>query len=130
MANSAAAQPHPTFEIGLVMAGAISAGAYTAGVFDFLIQALDEWEAEKDFARKNPDSERAKRCPMHNVKLRVMAGSSAGGMTAGLAAGLLGMQFQSVSTQPVDEKLNPRTIRFTGAGSTQSTSRHSSSPEI
>jgi hypothetical protein len=26
-----------TFEIGLVMAGAISAGAYTAGVIDFLI---------------------------------------------------------------------------------------------
>ena len=32
------------FQIGLAMSGAVSAGAYTAGVFDFLIQALDEWE--------------------------------------------------------------------------------------
>ena len=29
------------------MAGAISAGAYTAGVMDFLIQALDAWEKIK-----------------------------------------------------------------------------------
>jgi hypothetical protein len=32
------------FQIALALSGAISAGAYTAGVFDFLIQALDEWE--------------------------------------------------------------------------------------
>src|ERR1700720_546153 len=31
------------FQIALALSGAISAGAYTAGVFDFLIQALDEW---------------------------------------------------------------------------------------
>jgi len=40
------------FQIGLAMSGAVSAGAYTAGVFDFLIQALDEWEK----ARKGPDA--------------------------------------------------------------------------
>ena len=33
------------FELGLVMAGAISAGAYTAGVMDFLFEALDEYDA-------------------------------------------------------------------------------------
>jgi hypothetical protein len=32
------------FRIGLALAGAISAGAYTAGVLDFLFQALSEWE--------------------------------------------------------------------------------------
>ncbi|MFO1098978.1 MAG: hypothetical protein U1E81_12135 [Xanthobacteraceae bacterium] len=32
----------PKFEIGLVMAGAISAGAYSAGVVDFIIEALDK----------------------------------------------------------------------------------------
>jgi hypothetical protein len=32
------------YEIGLAMAGAISAGAYSAGVVDFLFQALHEWE--------------------------------------------------------------------------------------
>jgi len=32
--------PEPgVFEIGLVMSGAVSAGAYTAGVVDFLIEA-------------------------------------------------------------------------------------------
>jgi len=31
------------YEIGLAMAGAISAGAYAAGVVDFLFQALHEW---------------------------------------------------------------------------------------
>src|SRR4051812_2335307 len=35
------------FDIGLVMAGAVSAGAYTAGAIDFLLQALDTWYAEK-----------------------------------------------------------------------------------
>ena len=30
-----------TFEIGIVLAGAISAGAYSSGVVDFLIEALD-----------------------------------------------------------------------------------------
>ena len=42
--------PDTPFEIGLVMAGAISAGTYTAGVIDFLIEALDEWESAKAFA--------------------------------------------------------------------------------
>jgi hypothetical protein len=29
------------FQIGLTMSGAISAGAYTAGVVDFLVEALE-----------------------------------------------------------------------------------------
>ena len=92
--------PDTPFEIGLVMAGAISAGAYTAGVVDFLLQALDEWEAAKRFARDHPGDPTALECPLHEVRIRVMAGSSAGGMTAGLAAGLLGMKFESVTAQP------------------------------
>jgi len=31
-----------SFRIGINMAGAVSAGAYTAGVLDFLTEALDE----------------------------------------------------------------------------------------
>jgi hypothetical protein len=90
------------------MAGAISAGAYTAGVVDFLIQALDEWEAAKRFAREHPDHPQARECPPHEVRLRVMAGSSAGGMTAGLTAGLLGMRFESASAQaPPDKPATP-----------------------
>ena len=69
------------FEIGLVMAGAVSAGAYTAGVVDFLIQALDQWHEGK----RGDDP----RCPRHDVSLKVMAGASAGGMSVAIAAAQL-----------------------------------------
>ena len=65
------------FEIGLAMAGAISAGAYSAGVIDFLFQALDAWEKAK---REAPDT-----VPNHSVCLRAAAGASAGSITAALA---------------------------------------------
>lgn len=87
------------------MAGAISAGAYTAGVIDFLIEALDEWEKAKQFAREHPDDPKAHECPKHSVKIKVLTGASAGGMTAGLAAGLLGMKFESVTAQPSPDRL-------------------------
>ncbi len=65
------------FHLGLTMSGAISAGAYTAGVFDFLIQALDEWEKVRDGGKSVPD---------HRVGLKVMAGASAGSITAAIGA--------------------------------------------
>lgn len=64
------------FEIDLCMAGAVSAGAYTAGVMDYLIEALSEWEKLK--VNSN--------IPQHEVCISVMGGASAGGMTALLAA--------------------------------------------
>ena len=63
------------FEIGLVMAGAVSAGAYTAGVVDFLIQALDQWHEGK----RGDDP----RCPRHDVSLKVMAGALGRGHVGG-----------------------------------------------
>lgn len=66
----------PEFQIGLALAGAISAGAYTAGVLDFLFQALTEWEA----ARSQPG------VPDHRVVLKVIAGASAGAITGALGA--------------------------------------------
>ena len=65
---------------------AISAGAYTAGVVDFLIQALDEFDA----VRRSGEAS----CPKHEIRLRVVAGASAGGMTAALLAGLAHERFQ------------------------------------
>ncbi len=65
------------FKIGINMAGAISAGAYTAGVLDFLIEALDEWEAAK---------QRGDAVPRHDVSLEVFSGASAGGMCAAISA--------------------------------------------
>jgi hypothetical protein len=67
------------FQIGLTMSGAISAGAYTAGIFDFLIQALDEWE----LARHGPE---AGQIPNHRVGIKVMSGASAGAITAAMGA--------------------------------------------
>jgi len=73
-----------TFDLGLALAGAISAGAYTAGVLDFLFQALDEWEK----ARPDPAT------PGHRVELQVVAGASAGAITGALGVVALarGMQ--------------------------------------
>ncbi len=67
------------FQIGLTMSGAISAGAYTAGVVDFLIEALEAWEE----ARKGPASETV---PNHRVGIKVMSGASAGAITAAIGA--------------------------------------------
>ncbi len=76
------------FEIGLVGAGAISAGAYTAGVVDFFVEALDEWYALKEKEKDLPVVD--KTVPPHDVKLSVFSGASAGGVTAAIAAGFLG----------------------------------------
>jgi len=65
------------FRLGINMAGAISAGAYTAGVFDFLIEALQQWEKAKN--NNQP-------VPRHLVSIEVVSGASAGGMCSGLGA--------------------------------------------
>jgi predicted acylesterase/phospholipase RssA len=66
------------FDLGLCFAGAVSAGAYSAGVIDFLIKALDEWEARRfdSNGRPNPD------VPQHRVAIRAMSGASAGSVCA------------------------------------------------
>jgi hypothetical protein len=71
-------RPAAYFELGLSMSGAISAGAYTAGVFDFLFQALDEWEAARAAA---PDT-----TPRRRVGIKVFSGASAGAITAAVGA--------------------------------------------
>jgi predicted patatin/cPLA2 family phospholipase len=42
-----------SFHLGVIMAGAVSAGAYTAGVLDFLMEVLEQWYAAK--ASPDPD---------------------------------------------------------------------------
>jgi hypothetical protein len=66
------------FELGVVLAGAVSAGAYSAGVMDFIFEALDAYEVEK--LKDGWDG------PTHSVRIPVMSGASAGGMTAAIAA--------------------------------------------
>jgi predicted acylesterase/phospholipase RssA len=60
-----------TFLVGVCMAGAVSAGAYTAGVMDYLLEALEEWEKQ----RGQPG------VPTHKVQIPIIGGASAGGMT-------------------------------------------------
>lgn len=79
------ASEEQTLHLGLVLAGAVSAGAYSAGVADFLIEALDAWEAGRRAGEAVPD---------HRVVLDVMTGASAGGMTAAIAAVALNSQFE------------------------------------
>ncbi len=67
----------PTFRIGLAMAGAVSAGAYTAGVLDFLFEALDAWYDARA---------RGENVPRHDISLDVASGASAGAMCASLLA--------------------------------------------
>ncbi len=81
----------PCFEIGLVGAGAISAGAYTGGVIDFMVQALDEWYAAKAAGTDG--------VPPHDVKLSVFSGASAGAITAALATGYLASNQPPVTSE-------------------------------
>ena len=73
-----------SFNIGLTMAGAISAGAYTAGVFDFLMEALEEWEKQKKALSEAGTPKNQWDVPSHDVVIPVMSGASAGGITGAL----------------------------------------------
>jgi len=76
------------------MAGAVSAGAYTAGVLDFLIQALDAWYDERALQRNN--------VPAHDVLLEALTGASAGGMCAAISSVALQEQFDHVTATNPD----------------------------
>lgn len=76
-------------KLGICMAGAVSAGAYTAGVVDYLMETLERWQIEKDRIRqklsRNEDlTELEKAVPLHDVEIEVLSGASAGGMTASI----------------------------------------------
>lgn len=75
-----------TFKLCITMAGAVSAGAYTAGVLDYLLETLDLWEKAKEKNRElgitHPDYDHT--IPMHQVEIDVISGSSAGGISGSL----------------------------------------------
>ncbi len=89
----------PCFELALVMAGAVSAGAYTGGVLDFFLHALDTWQEAKD--RQDPNA------PLHDINIRALSGASAGGISAGLLSTLVTHEFPAVSAHSPDLSLNP-----------------------
>ena len=76
------------FKIAINMAWAISAGAYTAGVVDFMTEALDAW-----YRAKVEGAE----VPQHEVTIEGFSGASAGGLCAALSAVLLQDEFEHVA---------------------------------
>jgi hypothetical protein len=85
------------FEIGLVMAGAISAGTYTAGVVDFHIEALDSWEDEKRRDALRRGGAESPAVPCHDVLLKAISGASAGAMTTAMTAAALFAEHRPVT---------------------------------
>ena len=82
------------------MAGAISAGAYSGGVFDFLCEALSEWERAKAGKIAGVDP---KDVPTHNVCIKVMSGASAGALT-----GAVGMLALAKGVKPLTPDIAPK----------------------
>ncbi len=100
------AQP---FYLGLNMSGTVSAGAYTAGVIDFLVQAMDAWSAERERQIQQFGTNYEQwTIPPHEAELAVMAGASGGGITAALTAAALSQDFDHVDVQspPPDARVN------------------------
>lgn len=123
-----------TFHLAITMAGAVSAGAYTAGVVDYLLESLEKWtllkketvkffgvfkelenktwaeldilefgaetlprarefKAEwKDLTDENLEKTVRRSAklynavPKHDVKIEILSGASAGGMTAAISS--------------------------------------------
>ncbi|WP_430613487.1 patatin-like phospholipase family protein [Flavobacterium sp. JP2137] len=75
------------FKICLTMAGAVSAGAFTAGVMDYLLETLELWEKakEKNRALTPAHGDYDFSLPMHEVEIDVISGASAGGIVGSLA---------------------------------------------
>lgn len=99
--HSSATADATTFRIAVNMAGAISAGAYTAGVLDFLLEALEEWQKAKDSFRDELATSAAtitNAVPLHEVRIDAMTGASAGGMCAAISAVMMQGNFQHIRT--------------------------------
>jgi len=90
-----------TFHLGLSMAGAVSAGAYTAGFMDYILEALSEWEKAKAEQANNPKS----KVPKHNVIIDAIGGASAGGMVGMIAT----LALYSGNWKPVRKVSNTKT---------------------
>jgi predicted acylesterase/phospholipase RssA len=94
----------PHFEIGLVMAGAVSAGAYTSGVIDFLFEALDQWYEQKAKQQEQHGDDFSQwQIPPHDVFLKAMSGASAGAIVAAITTSSLSSDIIPVTGNPLNK---------------------------
>jgi len=81
-----------TYHIGLSMAGAVSAGSYTAGMLTQLFETINVWYdyKTKGITFKTPDGEEVTispdEMPQHEICIEALSGASAGGMCTALLA--------------------------------------------
>ena len=92
---------NPTFRLGLSLAGGISTGAYLAGAVDFIVEALDAFQAAKE--NGDPDA------PPHDVVIETVCGASSGALTAAILASALRYEFEPANpgTDPKSAAGNP-----------------------
>ena len=64
--------------VGLCLAGAVSGGSYSAGVVDYIIEALDNWQQAKGDTNKKDEY------PDHQVVIAGLTGASAGSIVNAL----------------------------------------------
>lgn len=86
------AEENKVFHLGICMAGAITAGSYTAGVMDYLLETMEWWQHQKDAnnnARAKGDPLPFRDTPMYDVVIDVVSGASAGGMCAAITTAML-----------------------------------------
>ena len=76
-----------SFEIALVLGGTVSSGSYTAGVLDFLVEALDSWNKGRAGGA----------VPNHTVIVRFLTGTSGGGVNAAIFTRAMNYDFRPVS---------------------------------
>src|SRR5471032_1664134 len=72
------------FELGILLGGTVSAGAYTAGALDFLVQALEAWE------QGLPNIPWTSQKPPHRVLVKGAAGTSGGAVCTAILGILSG----------------------------------------
>ncbi|MNS18805.1 Patatin-like phospholipase [compost metagenome] len=93
-----------TFHLGLCMAGAVSAGAYTAGVMDYLIETLERWEKAKQSGDPS--------IPTHTIIIDIIGGASAGGMTSIIAAAAMQTQINHIQPTNRDDEIYKKSNKF------------------
>lgn len=97
----------PAFEIDLVMAGAVSASAYSSGVIDFLIEALDNWYQQKQIQQQLRGEDYSQwEIPSNDVIIKAISGTSAGAITAAVAAAFLFDEITPVTQEPGEQPVN------------------------